>query len=66
MITSDNNINAGFTVLGPDYFFGDPIQNHTDEEGWDRAAWMTKSRKGADECIPKWFEAVKEKYGLHI
>jgi hypothetical protein len=50
-------------VLGVDYFFGDPIQNHTNEEGWDRPAWMAKSRKAAGESVPKWFEAVKEKYG---
>jgi len=53
----------GFTVLGPDYFFGDPVQNHTNEEGWDRPAWIAKSRKAAEECVPRWFEAVKEKYG---
>jgi len=43
-----------------DYFFGDPIQNHTNEEGWDRPAWMAKSRKAAGESVPKWFETVKE------
>jgi hypothetical protein len=57
------DIDSGFTVLGPDYFFGDPIQNHTNEEGWDRPAWIAKSRKAAEECVPRWFEAVKEKYG---
>jgi hypothetical protein len=60
---ANSSIDAGFTVLGPDYFFDDPIHKHNDEEGWDRQAWMVKSRKAADECIPEWFEAVKEKYG---
>jgi hypothetical protein len=60
---TNGHVNAGFTVLGPDYFFGDPIQNHMNEEGWDRPAWMAKSRKAAGELVPKWFEAVKEKYG---
>lgn len=53
----------GFITLGPDYFFGDPIQNHKDEEGFDRAAWSAKSKKQARESIPRWLEAVKEKYG---
>jgi len=53
----------GFIVLGPDYFFGDPIQNHDNEEGFDRPAWIAKSKKQADECVPKWLEAVKEKFG---
>jgi len=53
----------GFIVVGLDYFFGDPVQNHMGKEGWDREAWMAKTRKGADECVPRWFEAVKEKYG---
>lgn len=51
-------------MLGPDYFFGDPIQNHDNEEGFDRGTWMAKTKKGADECVPRWFAAVKEKYGL--
>jgi hypothetical protein len=51
-------------VLGPDYFFGDPIQDHDNEEGFDKPAWMAKSKKQADECVPKWLEAVKEKFGL--
>ncbi|KIM83119.1 hypothetical protein PILCRDRAFT_819887 [Piloderma croceum F 1598] len=62
-LVQDYFATCGFTVLGLDYFFGDPIQNHLNEEGWDRPAWMTKSRKAAGEFVPKWFEAVKEKYG---
>ncbi|KAF7972742.1 hypothetical protein HWV62_17098 [Athelia sp. TMB] len=53
----------GFTVLGPDYFFGDPVQNHDDEEGFDRQAWIAKSRRQADACVPGWLEATREKYG---
>lgn len=62
-LVQDHFARCGFTVLGPDYFFGDPIGGHLEEAGWDRAAWMAKSRKNADECVPRWLEAVKEKYG---
>lgn len=54
---------AGFIAMGLDYFFGDPIQNHDNEEGFDRSAWFAKSRKQADDCLPNWIEAVKAKYG---
>jgi len=57
------NIDVGFIVLGPDYFFGDPVQNHNGEEGFDRAAWFDKSVKNAAECVPRWLEAVKQIYG---
>jgi dienelactone hydrolase len=53
----------GFHVLGIDYFFGDPVQRHTDEPGWDRAAWSAKSRKQATESTPVWTKAVREIYG---
>lgn len=55
---------SGFIVLGPDYFFGDPVQDHSGEAGFDQSAWAAKSKKQADECVPRWLEAVKEKYGL--
>jgi hypothetical protein len=41
---------SGFTVLGIDYFFGDPISIYLDKdsikEGFDIVAWIAKSRKG--------------------
>ena len=49
--------------MGADYFFGDPIQKHTDEEGFDRQAWFQKSRKQAEEAVPKWIEGVRQRYG---
>ena len=54
----------GFHVLGLDYFFGDPIQNHSDEPDFDRAAWFTKVRGLAKEATPKWTEAVRKIYGM--
>ena len=56
---------SGFTVLGLDYFFGDPIHLHTNEEGFDRTAWMAKSRKQAKEAFPKWIKEVREIYGRY-
>ncbi|KAJ7663163.1 hypothetical protein DFH06DRAFT_986911, partial [Mycena polygramma] len=50
-----------FCVLGIDYFLGDPIHNHT-EEGFDRDAWIGKSRATAQELAPKWIEAVRKQY----
>jgi hypothetical protein len=49
-------------VLGPDYFFSDPVHKHT-EPDFDRKAWVDKTKQRADEIVPGWIEAVKEKYG---
>ncbi|THU91291.1 alpha/beta-hydrolase [Dendrothele bispora CBS 962.96] len=54
---------AGFYVLGIDYFDGDPIDKHTNEENFDRQAWRSAATKRAKEWIPKWFDAIKESYG---
>jgi hypothetical protein len=54
----------GFYVLGLDYFFGDPVQNHADEPDFDRAAWVKKVKGLADEATPRWIDAVREKYGV--
>jgi hypothetical protein len=56
----------GFTVLGPDYFFGDPVQSHNNEPGFDRKAWISQAMERATEAVPKWIEAVREKYGESI
>ncbi|KAH8118720.1 alpha/beta-hydrolase [Phellopilus nigrolimitatus] len=53
----------GFIVAGIDYFLGDPIQNHIDEDGFDRKAWISKSRAQAREHEPKWYEAIKKRFG---
>lgn len=52
----------GFTVLGPDYFFGDYFTDHS-EPDFDRSAWRDKSFKQAEDAVPKWLEEVREKYG---
>ncbi|THU91063.1 alpha/beta-hydrolase [Dendrothele bispora CBS 962.96] len=53
----------GFYVVGIDYFFGDIVDAHDNEPGFDRQAWMKKSQVQAAEVLPKWYEAVKEMYG---
>ncbi|KAF7328757.1 hypothetical protein MVEN_02504400 [Mycena venus] len=52
----------GFFVVGIDYFFGAPIQSHT-EEGFDRNAWIMSSHAKALEIAPKWVEQVRKQYG---
>ncbi|KAJ6516862.1 Alpha/Beta hydrolase protein [Mycena vitilis] len=61
-LVQDYFASHGFFVLGIDYFLGDPIHNHT-EEGFDRDAWIGKSRSTAQELAPKWIEAVRKQYG---
>ena len=56
----------GWLVLGIDYFKGDPIHIHLDEEGFDRQGWMDGKKKLAAELIPTWTEAVKAKYGMFV
>lgn len=61
---------AGYLVLGPDYFRGDPISKHkknfhdpNDNPNWDMGAWMTEKQSFADPFVPKWVEEVKKTYG---
>jgi hypothetical protein len=56
---------AGFTVVGIDYFFGDPIHLHLEEPGWDRLAWRTKSVEQAQTSLPKWVDGVKDMFGMN-
>ncbi|KAG6830477.1 hypothetical protein H0H92_000484 [Tricholoma furcatifolium] len=53
----------GFLVLGIDYFFGDTIHLHLEEEGFDRQGWIANAKSKSREVWPKWLEAVREAYG---
>ena len=53
----------GFIVLGPDYFFGKPMQDLP--AGHDKATWADESLATARQTFPKWLDAVKEVYGAH-
>ncbi|TEB21715.1 alpha/beta-hydrolase [Coprinellus micaceus] len=63
MLLQDWFASQGFYVAGLDYFFGDPIQAHDGEPGFNQAAWLAKSQRQAEEALPKWLEAVRETYG---
>ncbi|KAH8754332.1 dienelactone hydrolase [Diaporthe sp. PMI_573] len=60
---------AGFLTLGMDYFRGDPLSKYRQSmsdpppEGFDHAAWRVKHWDFASENVPKWFDAVRVKYG---
>ncbi|KAJ3812369.1 dienelactone hydrolase family-domain-containing protein [Lentinula lateritia] len=62
MLVQDFLAQNGFTVLGIDYFMGDPVHLHDNEQGFDRSKWMEKSHDSAREVFPKWWEAVTAKY----
>ncbi|KAK2603371.1 hypothetical protein N8I77_009835 [Diaporthe amygdali] len=65
----DGFADAGFLTLGMDFFRGDPISKYRSSmgdpppEGFDQAAWRSKHWNFATENVPKWFDAVRSKYG---
>ncbi|KAE9396574.1 alpha/beta-hydrolase [Gymnopus androsaceus JB14] len=62
MLLQDFLAQNGFTVLGIDYFMGDAVNKHQ-EPGFDRGKWINTMQKQANELMPKWWAAVKDKYG---
>jgi hypothetical protein len=56
---------TGYIVLGPDYFFGDYMQNHT-EPGFieRRTAWLAHRLKEAQAAMPQWISDVTAMYGM--
>ncbi|KAF8555051.1 alpha/beta-hydrolase [Imleria badia] len=60
-LLQDYFASCGFIVLGPDYFFGVPIQDMPTD--LDKATWVNRARAKALEVFPKWFDAVKATYG---
>ncbi|KAK0430812.1 Alpha/Beta hydrolase protein [Armillaria borealis] len=61
-LVQDYFASQGFIVVGVDYFLGDPVYIHT-EPDFDRPAWMEKSKQQAKELMPRWLNAIREKYG---
>lgn len=47
-------------MLGPDYFFGDSVDNHPADQ---QMAWIASAVQPAQDAFPPWFAAVKEKFG---
>ncbi|ETS73290.1 hypothetical protein PFICI_14895 [Pestalotiopsis fici W106-1] len=70
LLIMDGFADAGFLVLGPDYFRGDPVTKHrkdrhdiTTEPGFDFEAWKLKHTTFSDQAVPHWIKAVQEEYG---
>ena len=70
LLIMDGFADAGYTVLGLDYFRDDPVWKHrkdrndtTTEPGFDYEAWKQKHTAFADEVVPRWVQAVRERYG---
>lgn len=57
---------TGFIVAGLDYFQGDPIYLHHDDEKWDRDAWFKRHRTEAFQIEAEWFAGIKERFGMHL
>ncbi|PBK70258.1 hypothetical protein ARMSODRAFT_1036433 [Armillaria solidipes] len=64
-LVQDYFASQGFIVVGVDYFLGDPVYIHT-EPDFDRPAWMEKSKRQAKELMPRWLNAIREKYGEDV
>ncbi|EED79645.1 predicted protein [Postia placenta Mad-698-R] len=56
----------GYLVLAPDYFEGDPVQNHLSKVGPNYSIeydFVPGKMIRAKQITPPWIDAVKEKYG---
>jgi dienelactone hydrolase len=70
LLIMDGFADAGYLVLGLDYFRGDPVWKHRKsrddretEPDFDYEAWKKKHTTFANENVPKWVAAVKKEYG---
>ncbi|KAF2754407.1 alpha/beta-hydrolase [Pseudovirgaria hyperparasitica] len=66
-LVMDAFADAGYLVLGPDYFRGDPVWKHrTDgvsEPGFDYEEWKRVNMEFAEGAVPKWVDEVRERFG---
>ncbi|VUC20448.1 unnamed protein product [Clonostachys rosea] len=68
-LVMDAFADAGYLVLGLDYFCGDPVWKHRKDRhdksnpDFDYEAWKIKHTTFADQAVPKWVQVVKERYG---
>nr|RBQ91263.1 hypothetical protein FVER53263_13894 [Fusarium verticillioides] len=70
LLVMDAFADAGYLVLGLDYFRGDPVwkhrkDRHTQNPDFDYEAWKRKHTAFADVAVPKWVAAVKKSYGTN-
>ncbi|ENH74730.1 Protein AIM2 [Fusarium oxysporum f. sp. cubense race 1] len=68
LLVMDAFADAGYLVLGLDYFRGDPVWKHRKDRhiqnpDFDYEAWKRKHTAFADVAVPKWVAAVKKNYG---
>ncbi|KAL4966417.1 Alpha/Beta hydrolase protein [Aspergillus stella-maris] len=69
LLVMDGFADAGYTVLGLDYFRGDPVWKHRKNRhdksnpNFDYEAWKNKHTAFANEAVPRWVEAVKREFG---
>ncbi|GJN66376.1 hypothetical protein PLIIFM63780_003841 [Purpureocillium lilacinum] len=79
LLVMDSFADAGYLALGLDYFDGDPIWKHQppseDSKGqsydfrdwidpsFDFHGWVNKHIAFADDAVPRWTAAVKQRYG---
>ncbi|KAL2863971.1 uncharacterized protein BJX67DRAFT_390268 [Aspergillus lucknowensis] len=69
LLVMDGFADAGYTVLGLDYFRGDPVWKHRrnrhdrSNPNFDYEAWKAKHMKFAAEAVPEWVAAVKKEFG---
>ncbi|KAF4851814.1 Hydrolase tropI [Colletotrichum siamense] len=69
LLLMDAFADAGYLVLGLDYFRGDPVWKHrkdrndTSNPEFDYEAWKAKHIAFADVAVPKWVDAVKQRHG---
>ncbi|KAH9826986.1 Dienelactone hydrolase family [Teratosphaeria destructans] len=55
---------AGYHVLGLDYFRGDPITKYNRQSpDFDFDHWLKEKMAFSDPAVPKWIDEVKSKYG---
>ncbi|EUC34690.1 hypothetical protein COCCADRAFT_35726 [Bipolaris zeicola 26-R-13] len=68
LLVMDAFASAGYTVLGLDYFRGDPVWKHRKNRhdksnpGFDYEAWKRKHTAFADEAVPRWVATVVDRY----
>ncbi|KAI1506421.1 Alpha/Beta hydrolase protein [Biscogniauxia marginata] len=67
LLIMDAVADVGYLVAGIDYFRGDPVWKHrksrndTSDPDFDFEAWKRKHTAFADEKVPGWVDAVKER-----
>ncbi|RYP18151.1 hypothetical protein DL765_004077 [Monosporascus sp. GIB2] len=65
----DGFADAGYLVLGLDYFRGDPVWKHRknrhdhSDPTFDYEAWKREHTTFADEAVPRWVDEVKSCHG---